>query len=195
MKVFTHPTADVSKKSKIGGNTKIWHQCQIRENANIGKNCILGKNVYIDHGVRIGNNVKIQNNSSIYFDSKLEDGVFIGPHVCLTNDKNPRAITKKGSLKTTGSWNAGKILIKKGASIGACSVILPSITIGKYAMIGAGSVVTRDVPDYALAYGNPAEFKGYACICGAKITHITEKENNILLKCSACNEKITLKRK
>ncbi len=195
MKVYTHPTAEISKKAKIGSNTKIWHQCHVRENATIGKNCILGKNVYIDHDVEIGNNVKIQNNSSIYFNAKLEDGVFIGPHVCLTNDKNPRAITKKGSLKTASNWNAGKILIKKGASIGACSVILPNITIGKFAMIGAGSAVTKDVLDYALVYGNPAEFKGYVCACGEKIEDVKKENRKIKLKCSSCNEKITLKQK
>jgi len=195
MKIYTHPTADVSKKAKISSNTKIWHQCHIRENAKIGKNCILGKNVYIDHEVQVGNNVKIQNNSSIYFDAKLEDGVFIGPYVCLTNDKNPRAITRKGKLKTANNWNVGRTVIKKGASIGACSVILPNITIGQFAMIGAGSVVTKDVPDYALVYGNPAKIRGYVCICGTKITNVKEKRNYILLHCSVCNENIAVKQK
>lgn len=193
-KVYIHLTADLSKKAKIGSGTKIWNQCQVRENASIGKNCILGKNVYVDHDVKIGNNVKIQNNSSIYFGSKIEDGVFIGPNAYLTNDKTPRAITKEGKIKTSKNWIAGKILIKKGASIGACSVILPDVVIGQFAMIGAGSVVTKDVPDFALAYGNPAEIKGYVCKCGAKITKIEEKGNKLILFCTSCKEKITTRK-
>lgn len=164
-----HPTAEVSNEAKIGNNTKIWHQCQIREKVVVGENCILGKNVYIDHGIRIGNNVKIQNNSSIYNGSEIEDGVFIGPHVCLTNDKTPRAITKDGKLKEDNDWETGNILIKKGASIGAGSVILPGIVIGEFAMIGSGSVVTKDVPDYALVYGNPAKLEGYVDKSGKKV--------------------------
>lgn len=192
-KAFIHDTADVSKHAKIGTNTKVWHQCQIRENASIGKNCTLGKNVYIDRDVRIGNNVKIQNNSSVYFGSKIEDGVFIGPHVCLINDKMPRAITGKGKLKTNENWVAGRIIIKKGASIGACSVILPDVVVGQFAMVGAGSVATKEIPDYALAYGNPAEIKGYVCKCGAKITKIEEKYNNLILFCTNCKEEIKIK--
>lgn len=163
-----HETADVSNKANIGKNTKIWHQAQVRENVKIGENCIIGKNVYIDFGVEIGDNVKIQNNSSIYHGSKIEDGVFIGPHVILTNDKTPRAINPDGTLKTDHDWEEGKTLIKKGASIGAGSIILPDTTIGEFAMIGAGSVVTKDVPDYCLTYGNPAEIKGKVCKCGKK---------------------------
>ncbi|MEK6984700.1 MAG: acyltransferase [Nanoarchaeota archaeon] len=190
---YIHQTADVSKQAKIGIGTKVWNQCQIRENAAIGKNCILGKNVYIDCKVRIGNNVKIQNNSSIYFGSVIEDGVFIGPHVCLTNDKAPRAITKEDKLKANDDWVAGKILVKNGASIGACSVVLPDVVIGQFAMVGAGSVVTKNVPDFALVYGNPAELKGYVCKCGAKITKIEEKGSKLNLFCTACKEKMITK--
>jgi len=178
-----HETADVSEEAKIGENVKIWHQCQVREKVVIGNNCILSKNVYIDHDVKIGSNCKIQNNSSIYFDTIIEDGVFIGPHVCLTNDKTPRAITKEGKLKQSCNWEANKILIKKGASVGAGSVVLPGITIGEFAMIGAGSVVTKDVPNYGLVYGNPAKQQGYICKCGCKMG---KKED--VLKCNKCSE-------
>ncbi|MDP3766295.1 MAG: acyltransferase [Nanoarchaeota archaeon] len=185
-----HNTADISKNAKIGKNTYIWNNTQIRENARIGDNCVLGKNVYIDHDVIVGNNVKIQNNASVYFGSKIGDGVFIGPNVCLTNDKAPRAITKEGKLKTDREWSAGKIIIKRGASIGASSVVLPDIAIGQFAMIGAGSVVTKDVPAYGLAYGNPAKLIGYVCRCGSKITKIEEKSSKLILNCSKCKEKI-----
>lgn len=157
---FQHPTAIVAPQAKIGRGTKIWAFAQIRENALIGKNCILGLGVYVDANVRIGNKVKIQNNASIYQGVEIEDGVFIGPHVCLVNDKTPRALNKKGGLKTSADWKRGKIVIKKGASIGANTTVLPDITIGEYAMIGAESVVTRDIPAYSLAYGNPARVKG-----------------------------------
>lgn len=167
--VYIHPTADVSKDAKIGSNTKVWHQCQVRKNAVIGDNCIMGKNVYIDHGVKICSNVKIQNNCSIYRGSEIEDGVFIGPNVCLTNDKTPRAITEDGKLKDDTDWKVDKTLVKKGASIGAGSMLLPGIVIGEFAMIGAGSVVTKNVPDYALVYGNPAKIEGYVDKSGKKV--------------------------
>ncbi len=149
-------TSIVSDKAKIGAGTKIWHHAQIREDATIGENCIIGKNVYIDFGVKIGSNVKIQNNASVYHGVTLEDGVFVGPHVCFTNDKLPRAINEDGSLKKESDWKVEQSLVKKGASIGAGAVILPGITIGEFAMVGAGAVVTKDVPDYSLAFGNPA---------------------------------------
>jgi len=172
---FKHPTADVSEHAKLGKNTKIWHQCQIRENAVVGNNCILGKNVYIDHDVKIGSNVKIQNNSSIYFSSEIEDDVFIGPHVCLTNDKVPRSTSDTKEIKKSEDWNVGKIIIKKGASIGAGTTILPDVTIGKYAMIGAGSVVTKNIPDFGLVYGNPAKLEGHVDKSGNKIKNDTNR--------------------
>ena len=181
-----HPTADVSPNAVIGEGTSIWNQCQIREGANIGKNCVLSKNVYIDHDVKIGDNCKIQNNVSVYFDAELEEGVFIGPHVCFTNDKIPRAINIDGTPKGGGSdgsdWKIEKITIHKGAAIGANSTLLPGITIGKWAMIAAGSIVTKDVPDYALMVGTPAKCVGYVCPCGRRVNE--EK------MCTHCNTKI-----
>lgn len=157
---FQHHTADVSPTAKIGKETKIWHHVHIREDVKIGSNCIIGKNVYIDFQVKIGNNVKIQNNASLFHGITLEHGVFVGPHVCFTNDKVPRAINEDGSLKSNRNWVVAKTVVKKGASIGANSTILPGITIGSFAMIGAGSVVTKDVGNYALVYGNPAKVVG-----------------------------------
>ncbi len=153
--VRIHPTADVSDKAVIGPGTSIWHQCQVREDAYIGQNCILGKGVYVDFGVRIGNNVKIQNYVSIYHGVEIEDGVFVGPHVCFTNDMRPRAINPDGTLKAATDWEVSKTLIKRGAALGANSTIRCGVTIGEWAMVGSGSVVTRDVPAYGLVYGNP----------------------------------------
>jgi len=127
-----HKTAEVSEKAEIGEGTKIWNLTQVRENVKIGKNCVLSKNVYIDHSVIIGDNVKIQNNVSIYYEAIIENGVFIGPHVCFTNDKVPRAINKDGSLKDVSNWKAETVLVKTGAAIGANSTILPGLTIGKW---------------------------------------------------------------
>ncbi|MBI2665958.1 N-acetyltransferase [Candidatus Woesearchaeota archaeon] len=164
-----HITAEVSNEARLGANVNIWHHAQVRESVVIGDNCIIGKNVYIDKSVIIGKNCKIQNNSSIYHGASLEDGVFIGPHCVLTNDKLPRAVDCNGILKGDSDWKEGKIIIKEGASLGARTVILPDVTIGKWALIGAGSVVTRDVPNFGLVYGNPARLEGFVCKCGRKL--------------------------
>ena len=155
-----HHTAEVSPKAQIGEGTLIWNHSQIRD-AVIGKSCIIGKDVYIDSGVIIGDNVKIQNGVSLYNGITLEDGVFCGPHCVFTNDKYPRAVNSDGTLKDQGDWIISKTLICKGASIGAGAVIICGITIGEWAMIGAGSVVTKDVRKYTLVYGNPAKFRNY----------------------------------
>jgi len=167
--VSIHPTAEVSPHAQIGSGTRIWNLVQIREGASIGENCIIGKDTYIDFDVKIGSNVKIQNSSLIYHGITIEDGVFIGPRVCLTNDRNPRAITLDGHLKGNEDWIVGKTLIKYGASLGAGSLILPNVTIGRFALVGAGAVVTHDVPDHGLVVGVPARLVGYVCHCGLKM--------------------------
>jgi len=167
-----HQTAEVSPKAKIGDNVKIWNHAQVRENATIGDNTIIGKNVYIDSGVSIGKNCKIQNNVSVFHGVTIEDGVFIGPHVCFTNDKYPRAINPDLTIKSASDWEISKTLIKEGAAIGANSTILPGVTIGKFALIGSGSVVTKDVDDYTVVFGNPAKKYGFVCKCGKPLKDI-----------------------
>ncbi len=158
---YVHPMAEVSPDAHVGSGTRIWRQVQVREHAQIGESCNIGKGVYIDVHVRIGSNVKIQNHVSVFEGVTLEDGVFVGPHVCFTNDLLPRAITPDGELKSADDWEITPTLVKYGASIGAGSVIICGITIGEFALIGAGSVVTRDVPAHALVLGNPARLRGY----------------------------------
>ena len=155
------PTAIVSSEATIGEDTTIWSHMQVREGAQIGKNCSIGKGSYIGVDVIIGDNVKIQNACQIYRGAIIEDGVFIGPGAILMNDKYPRAVNPDGSRKMVEDWECGKILIRYGASIGAGSVILPNVTVGAWAMVGAGSVITRDVGDYELVCGNPARRCGY----------------------------------
>ncbi len=179
---YVHPTADLSPKASIGRGTRIWHQAQIREGARIGTDCIIGKGVYIDFDVVIGNMVKIQNYVSVYHGSTVEDGVFLGPYVCLTNDKRPRAITPEGALKREEDWESGFILIRHGASIGAGAVILPDVTVGRFAMVGAGALVTRDVPGHGLVVGTPAALSGYACRCGHRLT----QDNSGTWFCQVC---------
>jgi len=164
-----HPTAEVSPQAEIGEGTSIWNLAQIREGAHIGRECIIGKNVYIDFDVPIGDRVKIQNNCSVYHGTVLEDGVFLGPHVVTTNDLYPRAINPDGTLKGDEDWEVSPVRIRRGAAVGARAVILPGVTVGPFAMVGAGAVVTRDVPAHGLVAGNPARLIGYVCACGRRL--------------------------
>jgi len=177
-------TAQVNPSAKIGDKVMIWHWVQVREDAEIGEGTIISKGVYIDFGVKIGRNVKIQNNVSVYHGVTIEDGVFVGPHVCFTNDKHPRAINPDGSLKSADDWEVSPILVRMGASLGANSTILPGVTVGRFAMVGSGAVVTRDVPDYAVVVGNPARRMGWVCECGEKLDAAN--------RCSRCNKIIAV---
>lgn len=179
-KLYIHPSAHVSPDAKIGEGTRIWHDAQVREGAVIGRNCILGKCVYVGKNVTIGNNVKIENRVSIFQGVHIEDDVFIGPHVVFTNDLMPRAFRE--------DWKIIETHVRKGVSIGANSTIICGIEIGEYAMIGAGSVVTKDVPPHALVYGNPARIRGFVCKCGEKLVYSEERKKHINMKCPHCGK-------
>lgn len=192
---FVHPTADVSPKAAIGEGSAIWHFSHVREGATIGRNCILGQGAYIDAGVRIGDSVKIQNGVSVYHGVTLEDGVFCGPHCTFTNDRQPRAINPDGTPKSAEDWSVSSTLVRTGASIGAHATIVSGVTIGRWAMIGAGAVVTRDVPDYGLVYGNPARLRGYVCPCGEKLQPASgqgQAGGELVMVCPSCLAEITL---
>jgi UDP-2-acetamido-3-amino-2,3-dideoxy-glucuronate N-acetyltransferase len=163
---FVHATADVSPRARVGNGTRIWRNAHVREGASIGEECNVGQNVYVDADVTIGDRVKIGNNASVYRGAVIEDGVFIGPHAILTNDRNPRSITPDGRLKGPDDWDEGTITVRHGASVGAGAIVVTGVVIGEFALIGAGSVVTRDVPAFGLVRGNPARLAGTACCCG-----------------------------
>ena len=171
-----HKSSYVDGDVSIGEGTSIWHFCHIMEGARIGKGCKIGQNVVVHPSVVIGNNVKVQNNVSLYDGVVLEDDVFCGPSCVFTNIINPRSGIPRNSSKFYK-----KTFVKKGASIGANVTIVCGVTIGRYAFVGAGSVVTKDIPNFALVYGNPSRVKGYVCICGFGIEF--DKEVGQCLEC------------
>lgn len=175
---YVHDSSYIDEDVIIGEGTKIWHFCHIQKGVRIGEFCSFGQNVNIANNVIIGNNVKVQNNVSIYEGIILEDGVFCGPSMVFTNDLTPRAKYPKGPAAYK------KTIVKEGASIGANATIVCGITIGKFALIGAGAVVTKDVQNYALMLGVPAKHAGWVCECG----EILKSD----LKCKKCNKKYVL---
>jgi len=181
-KFFLHETSRIDDPCEIGEGTKIWHFSHILKNCKIGKNCVIGQNVSIGPNVTIGNNVKIQNNVSVYEGVTLEDDVFCGPSMVFTNVINPRSHwPRKDEYKRT--------LVKKGASLGANSTIICGITIGRYAFVGAGALVNRDVPDYALVFGVPAKLQGWMCYCGTKLELSTSPDSHESVECPNCLRK------
>lgn len=173
---FAHQSAWIDQPCQIGAATKIWHFSHIMKDSIIGENCTIGQNVLVSSGVVLGNNVKVQNNVSIYTGVICEDDVFLGPSMVFTNVLNPHSfIQRKKEYKQT--------LVKKGASIGANATIICGTTIGKYALVGAGAVVTKDIPDYSMVYGVPAKLTGWVCKCGEKLLF----DHDIAI-CPACKE-------
>jgi len=180
-----HETAIVEEGAQLGEGTRIWHFAHVRNGAKIGKNGNIGKDVYIDTNVVIGDNCKIKNFTSLYHGLIVGNDVFIGPHVCFTNDLYPRA-------SIWGDERLTKTEVKDKASIGANSTIVAGITIGVSAMVGAGSVVTNDVPNHALVFGNPARIHGFVCECGMKLEKKSKKNNLVLLFCPQCGKEVSI---
>ncbi len=174
---FVHPSSYVDDDVEIGKGTQIWHFCHIMSGARIGKNCKIGQNVFIDRDVRVRNGVKIENNVSVYRGVTLEDYVFCGPSIVFTNVINPRSAHPRDIREYR------KTLVKKGATIGANATIICGVALGTSAFVGAGAVVTENVPDYALVYGNPAKLQGWMCECGEKLEFRNEQA-----RCNECGK-------
>jgi UDP-2-acetamido-3-amino-2,3-dideoxy-glucuronate N-acetyltransferase len=175
---YVHPSAEVSPRATIGRGTKIWNLVQIRESAIIGEDCVLSKDVYIDAGVRIGSGVKVENGVSIYHGVTVEDDVFLGPHMVFTNDMYPRSFST--------DWTVSETVVRRGASIGANATIVCGTTLGEYCMVGAGAVVTRNVPAHALVLGNPAYIHGAVCKCGTPLRSKHRQAQTTLYVCPRC---------
>jgi len=175
---FVHESSYVDEPCEIGEGTKIWHFSHVMADSKIGRGCNIGQNVVISPKVVIGDNVKIQNNVSVYTGVELEDDVFCGPSMVFTNVTNPRShVSRKDEYRRT--------LVRRGASIGANATVVCGNTIGRYAFIGAGAVVTRDIPDYAMVVGNPARIVGWMCQCGVKLG-FAERATSERATCTVC---------
>lgn len=168
-------TADVSEAAQIGEGSSIWHLAQVREHAVLGKNCIIGRGAYIGEGAHLGDNCKVQNYALVYEPAFLEDGVFIGPAVVLTNDHFPRAVNPDGSIKSASDWEQVGVTIRQGAAIGARATCVAPVEIGPWATVAAGAVVVKDVPAYALVAGVPARRIGWVGPAGVKLEAIADQ--------------------
>jgi UDP-2-acetamido-3-amino-2,3-dideoxy-glucuronate N-acetyltransferase len=166
------PSADVDDRAELGPGTTVWHLAQIREGARLGSGCIIGRGAYVGPDVQVGNNVKLQNYALVYEPARLEDGVFIGPAVVLTNDAYPRSVDPAGTLKRGDDWEAKGVTVREGAAIGARAVVVAGVTIGRWALVGAGAVVSRDVPDFALVSGVPARWRKWVGKAGQPLRRV-----------------------
>ena len=166
---YVHPSADLEPDVELGPRTSVWNRAQLRRGARVGADCTVGRDAFIDEGVLIGDRVKIQNAALVYHGVTVDDGVFIGPNVTLTNDRYPRAINPDGELKRGDDWEVSPIRLRTGSSIGAGAVVVAGMVVGRFATVGAGAIVTHDVPDHALVVGNPARRLGWVCACGHRL--------------------------
>ncbi len=167
--VRVQPSADVDERAELGAGTNVWHLAQIREGARLGRSCIIGRGAYVGPGVVLGDNVKLQNYALVYEPARLEDAVFIGPAAVLTNDTYPRSVGVTGELKRPADWDARGVVVREGASVGARAVIIAGVEIGRWALIAAGAVVTRNVPDFGLYAGVPARRIGWVGRAGVTL--------------------------
>ena len=175
---FVHPTGIVDEGAEIGPGTRIWHFSHVMAGARIGRDCNLGQNVFVASDVRIGSNVKVQNNVSLYTGVIVEDDAFLGPSMVFTNVVNPRShVSRKDEYRTT--------LVRRGATIGANATVVCGVTLGRYCFVGAGAVVTRDVPDHALVYGTPARIRGWMCQCGIQLEFASDTDSGTV-RCTDC---------
>lgn len=185
---YEHESAHVEDDAEIGEETNIWHNARVREGASLGENCNLGKDVYVGVNVEVGDNVKIQNGVSVYQGVTLGDDVLLGPHMTFTNDVYPRA---------EGPVEIEETMVEDGVSIGAHATILSGITLREYCMVGAGAVVTKEVPANTIVYGNPAQVKGFICSCGEKLSESDKSFQDIdkvLFDCPICDEEVEIDR-
>jgi len=186
-KAFIHADADVDQNVIIAADAKIWDLARIRSGSSIGSGTIVGRNAYVDCEVVIGKNCKIQNSALIYSPAVIADGVFIGPGAILTNDLKPRAINEDQTLKSATDWKIQRVEVQTGASIGAGAICVAPVIIGSWAMVGAGAVVVKDVPNYALVVGNPAKQIGWVGKSGSKLERVSESKNLYVCPVSRVN--------
>ena len=176
-----HPSADVEPDVAIGAGTRVWHRSQIRAGARIGRDVTIGRDVYIDTNVVVGDRCKVQNGAQLFHGLTVEAGVFIGPGAILTNDRNPRAVLPSGDVATASDWTVSPIVLRSGSSIGAGAIVIAGLEVGRHALVGAGTVVTKDVVPFELVAGNPARRIGWVCQCGQRL-----RESRDGLGCGAC---------
>jgi acetyltransferase-like isoleucine patch superfamily enzyme len=173
------PNASVEPGASLGSGTTVWDLASVRQGANVGRDCIIGRGAYLGPGVRLGDNVKVQNHALIYEPATIEDGAFVGPAVVFTNDTHPRAVTPEGRLKTAADWQAVGVSVGEGASVGARAVCVAPVRIGRWALVAAGAVVVRDVPDFALVAGVPARWIGWVGRAGLRLAD----EGDVRFRC------------